>query len=502
MSELRVNTIVNGSNNGPVSFPYGIDGAITATYAPIAGISSATSEWTLSANGSSDYRFTGPGFDGTENDPTLFLLRGQKYRFVNTMGMHPFRIQSTPNGSTGTQYNDGITNNDVSNGTLRWDVQFDAPDILYYQCTAHASMGGKIYILNAGVSPDANVNTSGIITASSFVKSGGTSSQFLKADGTVDSNTYLTSYTETDTLSSVTLRGNTTSTGLNVSGIVTANGGFNIGIQSAGLSVTTGVITALNFIGAGNTFNYNSTTKTIDISIAGGGGGSGSGEFNTGISSSVQIVPLSYETDVFTFPSTSGKRYVIESINVSNVAIGDTSVNIIVSIAGSERAYIAYNVPIVSGGAIELLKQPMVANPSDVIKVWATDYSYVGTSAGTQMYMNYTEYTDTDYFGVGISSVSIATTSTTTVYTSTTYPSVIQSIHLTNSTDSGDYPVSVSITNGVTTTFLVNNLILPRYSTVEILDRPKRIEQDGKIKVKVEQTSTIDVIISGKKISG
>ena len=60
---------------------------------------------------------------------------------------------------------------------------------------------------------------------------------------------------------------------VNASGIVTAAGGFNIGIQSRGVDVTTGVVTALNFVGAGNTFAYDSTSKTIDISIAGGGGG-------------------------------------------------------------------------------------------------------------------------------------------------------------------------------------------------------------------------------------
>jgi len=38
----------------------------------------------------------------------------------------------------------------------------------------------------------------GNITAATIIKSGGTSSQFLKADGSVDSNTYLTSFTETD----------------------------------------------------------------------------------------------------------------------------------------------------------------------------------------------------------------------------------------------------------------------------------------------------------------
>ena len=60
---------------------------------------------------------------------------------------------------------------------------------------------------------------------------------------------------------------------INTSGIVTAVGGFNIGIQSAGVDVATGVVTALNFVGAGNTFAYDSTSKTVDISIAGGGGG-------------------------------------------------------------------------------------------------------------------------------------------------------------------------------------------------------------------------------------
>ena len=62
---------------------------------------------------------------------------------------------------------------------------------------------------------------------------------------------------------------------VNATGIVTAGGGFNIGIQSAGIDVATGVVTALNFIGAGNTFAYDSTSKTVDISIAGGGGGLG-----------------------------------------------------------------------------------------------------------------------------------------------------------------------------------------------------------------------------------
>ena len=97
------------------------------------------------------------------------MTRGQQYKFANNSGgSHPFRIQSTPNGSTGTQYNDGILNNDTSTGTLTWNVQFDAPDILYYQCTNHSGMGGKIYIVNAGIASDISINTTGIITATDF----------------------------------------------------------------------------------------------------------------------------------------------------------------------------------------------------------------------------------------------------------------------------------------------------------------------------------------------
>ena len=61
-------------------------------------------------------------------------------------------------------------------------------------------------------------------------------------------------------------------------GIVTALGGVDaIGIMSAGVSQATGIITALNFIGAGNTVLYNQSTSTVDISISGGSGAVGAG---------------------------------------------------------------------------------------------------------------------------------------------------------------------------------------------------------------------------------
>ena len=121
-----------------------VTGIVTAT-----GLDAGISVWILGADGTSHYTFSGPGLTGAENDPTLYLQRGQKYVFRNRSGGHPFRIQSTVNGSSGTSYSDGVTNNDAANGTdLVWNVQQDAPDVLYYQCTSHANMGGVIYIGN------------------------------------------------------------------------------------------------------------------------------------------------------------------------------------------------------------------------------------------------------------------------------------------------------------------------------------------------------------------
>jgi len=60
--------------------------------------------------------------------------------------------------------------------------------------------------------------------------------------------------------------------GINAVGVITATGGMQaIGIFSGGTAVHTGVITALNFVGTGNTFLVHN--NRVDISISGGAGG-------------------------------------------------------------------------------------------------------------------------------------------------------------------------------------------------------------------------------------
>ena len=112
--------------------------------------------FTIGASGSSAYTFQGEGLNGTVNNPTLYLTRGKTYRFENGTGAHAIRIQSADNGTNGTLYNTGVTNNNTT-GTVIVEVQHDAPDVLYYQCAVHASMKGTLYI--TGALPDGGVTT-------------------------------------------------------------------------------------------------------------------------------------------------------------------------------------------------------------------------------------------------------------------------------------------------------------------------------------------------------
>ena len=102
--------------------------------------------WTMTANGASDYVFTGPGFVSGTNDPTLYLNRGHTYIFVNNSGgSHPFEIRTGFNGSA---YSSGVSNNGANNGAIVFTVPMNAPTTLYYQCTSHQNMGNTINIIS------------------------------------------------------------------------------------------------------------------------------------------------------------------------------------------------------------------------------------------------------------------------------------------------------------------------------------------------------------------
>ena len=110
-------------------------------------IATYTSSWAVTANGSSAYRFSGPGNLSTQNNPTIYLVRGQKYKFNLNASGHPFHIQTVSGAySLSDLYTTGVTNAGAAVGTIEFDVPMDAPNTLYYVCQNHSSMAGTINI--------------------------------------------------------------------------------------------------------------------------------------------------------------------------------------------------------------------------------------------------------------------------------------------------------------------------------------------------------------------
>ena len=279
-SDVDTHLNVSGATSGQILSWNGSDYAWVADQTGGGGGGAGTPEitWTLTANGSSHYQFAGDGFPTAQNDPTLYLVRGQTYKFVNNTGAHPFRIQSTGAASGGgTQYNSGVTNQDAGNGvTLTFVVPMDAPDTLYYQCTSHQAMFGTINILSTGSGAyadsnvDTHLNVSGASTGEILSWNGSdyawvadqTGSSYANSD--VDTHLNVSGATSGQILiwngsdyAWVAEAGITTSRinadTLNVAGVVTATSsivGAAVTINSTGINVT-GVVTATSFSGDG-----------------------------------------------------------------------------------------------------------------------------------------------------------------------------------------------------------------------------------------------------------
>ena len=179
------NLTVSGQINVGSNIKIGNAGVVTATSfvgsgANLTGISAGISTdpsnvqatWKLGGGSGSGFTFTGPGQDGSEGNPDIYLVRGQRYLFDNTAlaGNHPFEFRNAANNA---DYTDGVSG--AQNGLQYINVQHDAPAQLKYRCTIHNnSMLGDIYIMGG---PEV---ISGVLTATTFKSESSSSGDYVR----------------------------------------------------------------------------------------------------------------------------------------------------------------------------------------------------------------------------------------------------------------------------------------------------------------------------------
>lgn len=103
-------------------------------------------KYNITANGSSAYRWAGPGVLNTTDNPQIYMHRGFTYIIQNSAGgAHPLELRTSVGGSAYTPGGSFLTGS--TSGTQVLTVPFDAPSTIYYQCTIHAAMVGAINIV-------------------------------------------------------------------------------------------------------------------------------------------------------------------------------------------------------------------------------------------------------------------------------------------------------------------------------------------------------------------
>jgi hypothetical protein len=286
----------------------------------------------------------------------------------------------------------------------------------------------------------------------------------------------------------------------------------NVGFATVGiLSVGTYIYDANGTTGS----NGQALTNVTGFGVSwadqtGGGGGDITGDgsdFNTGITSTT-YASASNDIDGFTgiaysFPATAGKKYVIESIHVSNVYFQDLYFSGRIDFNSGENVPLANKIIVPEQGSFELMEESIIANPSDNIRFGA--FSGIGSTAtgvsnGLDCFITYSEKSDTDYIGLG--TVIDSTFTDQTVFTSSSFPSVVNTITLVNNSDIADIDASVSIfTNGtIRKGYLVYNLTIPQNSSVQILPRAKHLNTSDTLTVK-SSSLELGVIVAGKYIN-
>ena len=192
--------------------------------------------------------------DGEAN-ATIKFNPGIIYRFdVSDSGIasHPFKLSTTSDGShnSGSEYTTGKTTSGTqgsANAYIQYTVDADTPDNLFYYCSSHSGMGGKIGVFGSTLEVGSGLTITGnSIAVDATVITGQTN------EGTADNNDVILIYDNTASA----LKKQTRSAFLTGTGV----GNMNSFTISDGSTSET--------ISDGNTITFSGTSNEVDVAVS------------------------------------------------------------------------------------------------------------------------------------------------------------------------------------------------------------------------------------------
>jgi hypothetical protein len=357
---------------------------------------------------------------------------------------------------------------------------------------------GDKFVINKNTDFTGNVVANTIVSNGDITATSNVFARDVRATGNLFANGLII---RNITVSDDVLLGNVTVTSINNADSITAN------IITA--KVWNGLYTS-NVIETANAQFFTqakaraSFSSGKGIAISGGGIITNTGalpEFNISIDGTAYGNVLATMNTVVTFPSIPvTDRFLLRSIHVTNTSDATALLSSNVLYASGNTALMTNKMPVPTGASLELIDKNQIFGPGDKINLQGFDSSGTATANLMTYALTYETFSPAaDYLGTG---TTLATSNTNIqIYDSGSSFSVIEGIKVVNLMDNV-VPVKLwyGDANGIVKAFYIHNFPVPPNSSVEILQKTKRINNTDKLYASYTgaNASAISVFISSR----
>ena len=205
-------------------------------------------------------------------------------------------------------------------------------------------------------------------------------------------------------------------------------------------------------------------------------------QYNLSINGTAGGNVLSTMSSVLTFPTVpSTDRFILRSLHVVNTSGSTAQISGNVLYATGNTAPIANLIPVAQGGVLEFIKTYQLFQPGDTINLQGFNSAGTATANLMTAMLTYETFTaDQSFVGIGQTVANVDTN--TLIYDSSQSYSIIESIKFIN-LQSSVVPIRAywGDANGVPKAYLAYGLQVPPNSSIELLQGPKRINQNDRI---------------------